>query len=130
MQRLSLKPVGFANTSTGGQPASPLVAVRLREGSVNPPGQWIQLLSNAEAHSYLLIPWGAKLAAIVFTNFCQHNPFYVLTLFIKQCFLAHGNPLFNSNFLSNRIVFSSPLSTPFLSPPNNQHFFFKGLFEH
>lgn len=87
VKRLSLKSVGFANTSAGTWPTKPLVAARLRESSVNQLGQWIQLCYLKLKHiSYSLVPWGVKLAAIVFTHLYKHNAFYVFTLFRLLCF--------------------------------------------
>lgn len=90
VKRLSLKSVGFANTSAGTWPTEPLVADRLRESSVNQLGQWIQLCYLTLKHiSYSLVPWGVKLAAIVFTHFYKHNVIYVFTLFRPLCFSPH-----------------------------------------
>lgn len=114
MKRLSLDSVGFANTSAGSWPAKPLDSKT--EGQLREPAWPVEttLLSKAEAHLYYLIPWGVKLAAIVSTHFCQHNAFYVFTLFIKLCCLAQGNRLFNSNFFKQQDSLSC-LPLPFLS---------------
>lgn len=112
VKRLSLKSVGFANTSAGTWPTEPLVAERLRESSVNQLGQWIQLCYLKLKHiSYSLVPWGVKLAAIVFTHFYKHNAFYVFTLFRPLCFSLPMGIIFffffflYSNFKSTGFLF-------------------------